>query len=195
MSVVIAVKEGNRVWFGADTQSTCDTDKYNHLSCVDYKVNKLENGMVLSWTGATAMKQFIFAHDEWFTPDEKGRLTKKHIVTKIIPQIYQALDEEGMLEKGDDGYPPLMTGTIFLAYKDRLFEICRDFEVIRYEDYQASGSGARAVQYGLSRLDKTKDVNEQLLHLLRISEKHDSCVSAPFIFIDTQDLKYTVKEK
>ena len=194
MSVVIAVKEGNRIWFGADTQSTCDTDKYNHLSSVDYKVNKMENGVLLSWTGATLMKQFIFSHTEWFSLDEKGELTKKHIVTKIIPQIYQALEEEDLLEKGTDGYPPLMTGTILMAYKDRLFEICRDFEVIRYEDYQASGCGSKAVLYGLSKMDKTKDINEQILQLLRISEKHDSCVSAPFIFIDTQDLNYTVKE-
>ena len=67
-------------------------------------------------------------------------------------------------------------------------------QVIRYEDYQATGSGANAVNYGLSRIDKSKDINEQLLRLLRISAKHDTRVSAPFILIDTKDLRFTVKE-
>ena len=75
-----------------------------------------------------------------------------------------------------------------------MFEICRDLQVIRYEDYQATGSGANAVIYGLSRIDKNKDVNEQLLRLLRISAKQDTNVSAPFVFIDTKGLEFTVKE-
>ena len=194
MSVVIAVKQGNRIWFGADTQSTSGTDRYNYLAENDFKITKLDNGILLSWTGETAMSQFILAHPEWFTLDEKKGLTKEYIVTKIVPQIYEALAEEDMLDKGDDGVPPLMTGKILLAHKDRLFEICRDFQVLRYEDYQATGSGSNAIVYGLSKIDKSKDINEQLLRLMKISEKHDTNVSAPFVFIDTHNLQFTVKE-
>lgn len=194
MSVVIAVKHDGRIWFGADTQSTCGSDRYNPLSQNEFKVTKLGHGVLLSMTGEIVTGQRILAHPEWFTVDKENGLTKEHIVTHIIPRLYEALDEEELLDTGDKGTPPVMKVTIFLAYKDKLFEICRDFHVIRYEEYQASGSGANAIMYGLSKLDKTKDIHEQLLQLLRISAKHDSNVSAPFVLIDTKELKYTVKE-
>lgn len=193
MSVVIAVKQGNRVWFGADTQATCGTERYNQLSPNDFKVAKLDNGVLISSTGETATSQIITAHPEWFTVDEKKGLTKEYIVTKIVPELYAALSEEELLERGDRGTPPVMKITILLAYKDKLFEICRDFQVLRYEDYQATGSGSNAVLYGLDKLDKTKDIKEQLLRLLRISAKHDANVSAPFVLIDTKDLEYEIK--
>ena len=194
MSVVIAVKQGNRIWFGADTQSTRGSDRYNQLSPNDFKVMKFPNGILFSATGETASLQMLLAHPEWFTVDAKKGLTKTHIVTKIVPEIYKFLDEEGALESEERGTPPTMKCTIMIAYQDKLFEICRDFHVIRYEDYQAIGSGSNAIVYGLSKLDKSKDVNEQLLQLLRLSAKHDSNVSAPFVLIDTQDLKFTIQE-
>ncbi len=194
MSVVIAVKQGSRIWLGADTQATRGTDRYNQLSPHDFKVTKLDNGMLIAMTGETARSQAILAHPEWFNVDEQQGLTKKHIVTKIIPKMYEALDDGGFLECEDRGTPPTMKCTIMLAYQDKLFEICRDFHVIRYEDYQAIGSGAHAALYGLSKIDKSKNINEQLLRLLKISAKQDSNVSAPFVLIDTKDLQYTIKE-
>ena len=194
MSVVMAVKQGNRIWLGADTQSTRGTDRYNQLSPNDFKVTKLPNGVLLAMTGETASSQFIQAHPEWFTIDEKKGLTKEHIVTKIVPKIYEGLEVEGLLECEDRGTPPITKSSIVIAYQDKLFEICRDLRVIRYEDYQAIGSGSNAIIYGLSKIDKTKDINEQLLQLLKISAKHDANVSAPFVLIDTQDLQYTIKE-
>ena len=194
MSVVVAIKQGDRIWLGADTQTTCGSDRFNQLSQNDFKIAKMDNGMLISMTGETVSAQMLLAHPEWFTVDEKKGLTKEHIVTKIIPQIYETLEEEGLLDRGDKGTPPLMKLTVLLAYKDKLFEISRDLQVIRYEDYQATGSGANAVNYGLSRVDKSKDINEQLLRLLRIGAKQDTNVSAPFVLIDTKDLEFTVKE-
>ena len=194
MSVVMAVKQGNRIWFGADTQSTRGTDRYNQLSPHDFKVTKLDNGILLAMTGETASSQFILAHPEWFTVDEKKGLTKEHIVTKIIPKIYEALETEELLEREDRGTPPIMKCRIIIAYQDKLFEIARDLQVMRSDEYQAIGSGSNAILYGLSKINKNKDINEQLLQLLKISAKHDANVSAPFVLIDTQGLQYTIKE-
>jgi ATP-dependent protease HslVU (ClpYQ) peptidase subunit len=190
----MAVKQGNRIWLGADTQSTRGTDRYNQLSPHDFKVTKLDNGILLAMTGETASSQFILAHPEWFTVDEKKGLTKEHIVTKIIPKIYEALEGEELLDSGDRGTPSIMKSRIIIAYQDKLFEVARDLQVIRYEDYQAIGSGSNAIIYGLSKIDKSKDINEQLLRLLKLSAKHDVNVSAPFVLIDTQNLQYVIKE-
>ena len=194
MSVVMAVKQGDRIWLGADTQSTRGTDRYNQLSPYDFKVIKFDNGILLAMTGETASSQFILAHPEWFTVDEKKGLTKEHIVTKIVPKMYEALEEEELLDREDRGTPPTTRCTVLIAYQDKLFEICRDLRVIRFEDYLAIGSGSNAAIYGLSKIDETKDINEQLLQLLKISAKHDANVSAPFVLIDTQNLQYVIKE-
>lgn len=124
----------------------------------------------------------------------KKRLTKGYIVTEIIPKMYETLKQEESLDREDESIPLFMKGSIVLAYRDCLFKIGIDFRVTRYEDYLACGSGTDAAEYGLSRIDKTKDINEQLLKLMQISEKQDSCVSGPFIFIDTKDLQFSVKE-
>ena len=121
-------------------------------------------------------------------------MTKEHIVTKIIPKLYEGLEVEELLEREDRGTPPITKCSIVIAYQDKLFEICRDFHVIRYEDYQAIGSGSNAILYGLSKIDKSKDINEQLLQLLKLSAKHDANVSAPFVLIDTKNLQYVIKE-
>lgn len=192
MSVVAAVKQGGRIWFGADTQLTCGSDCYNNLNVRDLKVAKLDNGILLSFTGETSTAQMILAYPEWFTVDEKKGLTKEHIVTKIIPRMFEKLDEEEMLERDGKDSPPEMKVSMLIAYKDKLFAIERGFHVVRYDDYQATGSGANAVKYGLSVLDKSKDINEQLVRLLRISAKQDSNVSAPFVLIDTKKLEYTI---
>ena len=194
MSVVIAVKQGDRVWFGADTQSTRGTDKYNYLDVNDFKLHKLDNGIVYSWTGATRTSQFIEAHREWLTLDTNDNLTKEHIVTQIVPKLYEALAEEDMLEKNEDGVPPTMEGCMLLAFKDKLFEINQDFKVYRFKDYRTTGCGANAIVYGLSKLEKTKPINAQILRLLKLSEKQDSGVSGPFVFVDTKDLNFKVKE-
>ena len=86
---------------------------------------------------------------------------------------------------------PLTGGTILIVYKEKLFEICRNLQIMAYTYYQAAGSGANAIVYRLSKVDKTKDIKEQLLYLLKISTMQDTNESVPFVFINTQDLKYT----
>lgn len=194
MSVVAAVKQGDRVWMAADTQTTRDMDCYTRVSQCNRKISRLDNGLLVSWTGQTVAKQVVLSHPEVLTFDESKGLTKKHIVRHIVPRLFALFEEEGILEEGDGGFPMEMPGTMLLVYKDKIFEITRDFEVIRYEDYQATGSGANSIAYGLSRIDKDQDINDQLVKLLKISTKHTTTVGAPFVLIDTKDLQYVVRE-
>ena len=193
MSVVMAVKQGDRIWFGTDTQSTRGTERFNLLCPNDFKVLKLENGMLISWTGEGAAGQVVCSHLEHYFTAENKELTKEYLVTQIVPKLYQVLDEEGLLENEEDRSPQ-MPGRVLLAQKDKMYDIQRDFQVARYEDYQATGSGANSIIYGLSKIDKNKNINRQLLRLLRISAQHDSNVSAPFVLIDTKELEYTIQE-
>ena len=142
----MAVKQGNKIWLGADTQSTRGTDRYNQLSPNDFKVIKLDNGVLLAMTGETATSQAILAHPEWFTVDAERGLTKEDIVTKIVPKMYEALEAEGLhsLEemRGRNRFPAVVldiaTGKneTWWSYEDALEKLQDDWGIEMDELYK-----------------------------------------------------------
>ncbi len=191
MSLVLGFKKGDVVYLAADTQSTRDEDKYNITTRSNLKIHKLESGLIIAWVGEVSTEQALLAHPEWFEFNTKKGLNKKDITTKMVYKIFNGLKEQGkLIKKEDDVYK--MEGTFLLAYKDKLYQVCSRFAVMRYDDYQAIGSGALAASYATMKIDRNKDINEQLLNILKISEKHTNIVSSPFVFINTRDLEFEV---
>ena len=79
-----------------------------------------------------------------------------------------------------------MKASIILAYKDTMFEICSNFMVIRYEDFQAVGL-SDYVQPILFAIKKEDNVNEKILLALEKLSKKAHSVGPPFLLIDTKD--------
>ncbi len=193
MSLVIAVKKGDTVYFGADTQTTCGGRKDNIVREFNYKVQKLPNGVLLSAVGSVSSGQLILAHPELFAFDEKKGLTYEFLATKTVPKLYALLKEEDALENKDGEI--IKTGTrLLVAWKDRLFEIGSDLTIYRYEYYQASGCPSVA-QYALQNFDYNTDINAQILRVLQTGAKFRDSVSGPYIFINSKDLTYSVVEE
>ncbi len=193
MSLVIAVKKGDTVYFGADTQTTCGRHKDNILREFNYKVQKLPNGVLLSTTGSVRSKQLVLAHPELFAFDEKKGLTYEFLATKTVPKLYALFKEENALENKDGEM--VKTGTrLLIAWKDRLFEIAQDLTIYRYEYYQATGYMGTA-QYALQNFDYSRDVNAQILRALQTGAKFTDSVSGPYVFINSKDLTYSVVEE
>ena len=141
MSLVIAYKRGDTVYMGTDTRVIVNDSKKNELCESNFKIQKMENGMLVGITAERIERQTLFAYPEIFTLDKKGQLTRKHIVKEIIPRLLAVLEEEDLLQQEKDEYP-YMRAKILLAYKDVLYEICSTFTIIRYETYQALGRTA-----------------------------------------------------
>jgi ATP-dependent protease HslVU (ClpYQ) peptidase subunit len=189
MSLLVAYKKGDTVYMATDTRVITSDTKRNELCESNYKIQKMENGMLVGMTAEQIERQTLFAYPEIFTLDKNGELTRKHIVKEIIPRLHAVLEDEGLLmvEKGEY---PYMKAKIFLAHKDVLYEICSTFVIIRYENYQAVG---RACEYAAATLANTKetdDVNERLIKALDIAAKHCPLVGAPYLLIDTKSQKY-----
>ncbi len=193
MSLVIAVKKGDTVYFGADMQTTCGRHKDNILREFNYKVQKLSNGVLLSTTGSVRSKHLVLAHPELFAFDEKKGLTYEFLATKAVPKMYALFKEENALENKDGEI--VKTGTrILVAWKDRLFEIAQDLTIYRYEYYQATGYMG-TTQYALQNFDYGGDINAQILRALQTGAKFTDSVSGPYIFINSKDLTYSVVEE
>lgn len=189
MSVIVAVKENGIVYMGADTQSTAGKKKKNELNESNFKIRRMENGILVGTCGEVSSSQLLFSKMNLFTLDSDGKLTKRHIVKEIIPKIIEVLKKGNKLDK-DDG---TMNLSFLIAYKDCLYEVWGDFFVLSVAKFAARGSGREFALYPLSK--KNLSVRERILQALRISEKRVAAVSAPYVLIDTEKQNYEVVEE
>ena len=189
MSVLIAYKRDDTIYMGTDTRVIVNDHKKNELCECNYKIQKLENGMLVGITAERLTRQTIFAYSEIFTLDKNGELTRKHIIKEIIPKLVAILNEEELMIKKEDALP-YMDGQILLAYKGVLYEICRNFAIYKYEDFQLLGYGVDYGQFVLANTKDTDDVNEQIIKTLDIIAKYSHHVGSPYLLIDTKEQEY-----
>ena len=189
MSVLIAYKRDDTIYMGTDTRVIVNDQKKNELSECNYKIQKLENGMLVGITAERLTRQTIFAYSEIFTLDKNGELTRKHLVKEIIPKLVEILNEEELMIKKEDALP-YMDGQILLAYKGVLYEICRNFAIYKYEDFQLLGYGVDYGQFVLANTKDTDDVNERIIKTLDTIAKYRHQVGSPYLLIDTKEQEY-----
>ena len=189
MSILIAYKKGDTVYMGTDTRVIVNDHKKNELCECNYKIQKLDNGMLVGITGERIERQTLFAYSDIFSLDNKGELTRKHIIKEIIPSLLSVLVKEDLLVE-KEGELPHMKAVILLAYKNTLYEICSSFAVIKYEDFQAVGSAADYAQATLLNTKETDDMNERIVKALDIVSHNSQLVGSPYLLIDTKEQAY-----
>lgn len=194
MSILLARVCGDTVYMATDTRVIVRDMKQAQLCECDYKIQKLENGILVGFVGDRKLRQEVFALMEHFTLDKNGELTYAHVVQKIAVPLFFGLKDAGVLKYDNEKEErlPYMQGDILLAYKDKLYEICTNFMVLRYETYQALGKGADFAQYAMTNFDENRGVNEQLVEALKLTAKYTHLVGAPYLLIDTKSQEYTL---
>ena len=191
MSILIAYKNGDTIYMGTDTRIIVKDIKRNELSECNYKIQKLDNGMLVGITGEKIERQTLFAYPELFTLDNNGKLTRRHIVKEIIPNLLTVLKGEDLLVE-KDGELPYMKATILLAYKDTLYEIGSAFAVIKYEEHQVLGRASDYAQATMANTSESDDINKRILKALQIAAKNSQYVGSPYLLIDTKELKFNL---
>ena len=117
MSVIVAVKENDVIYFGADSQTSTGRKRRNYLNETAYKVVKLDNDILVGFCGRVASRQIILSMKEVFVLDENGCLTKEHIVKQIVPKLVDKMEQICDEESGS------IDVSILLAHKDKLYKI------------------------------------------------------------------------
>ena len=77
-----------------------------------------------------------------------------------------------------------------MACKDVMYQICKNFTVYRYEDYQMLGEASDCGQYVLANAKEDADANEVIVQALDIISKYSQLVGAPYLLIDTKEQEY-----
>ena len=189
MSILIAYNKDDVIYMGTDTREIVNDDKRNDLCECNYKIQRLENGLIVGATAERLTRQSIFAYPEVFTLDKKGELTRKHVVKEIIPKLIEVLEREELIVHAENKLPYMNAG-VLLAHNGDLYEICSNFSVYKYETFQALGTTSPYGQFVLNNVKETDDVNEQIIQALDVIAKNSQLVGKPYLLIDTKQKEY-----
>ncbi len=149
MSLVVAIKDKNRVVLGADKQASTGGTK-DHTNTKIWKLEELP-GAIIGSVGSARASQII----QYSQVIDKNLLTQDldttFVVRVLAPTLANGLRANGIVvEPGEGGKCDMMPNAFIFAYKDRAWTIWHDLSVSEIEDYFAIGSGsevARGVLY------------------------------------------------
>ena len=188
MSLIIGMKEGNKIVLGCDTQLTQKDIKRDYSYEETTKCHILKKyGLVILSAGSVKTGDFFKFSEDIFKDFPKEGLTKNYIVRNIIPAFREIAKEHNLLD--DDGD---MNLTVILACKDKIFVIDDNFMVYRVNTYYASGVGWAIPDFYYR--EKNMSAKDKILASLRYVSKNYYGVSGPFIIMDTESLETEIVE-
>ena len=182
MSVVIAIKENDRIYFGCDTQVTVGQLKYNQVPMNTEKVTLTKSGIIVGCVGKLKDHQRFLRLPALQEPWPIASFDTQTIMHKLInPWV-----ESTMLYASDDDLTGVyeMNTTFVLGYYNRLFSIDEEGGIKEKHRFDILGSGTNAAYPFV--LDETLSVEERLEKALVSSAKHTSSVSEPFVYLTTR---------
>ena len=194
MSVVLAVKDGDRILMAGDSQVSRGSVKMTLNSFNSMKVFKVNGheGMVMGVAGAYRDSNILSTMDSLYDPildKAHEEIDFKFVVRNVVPALINELNEWGRVSNdADAGYTS--KSTILLAKDDKCYNIDHDFSVTElcYDgEAMAIGSGADislAVYNALADIEGM-DIKEKLIKAVSQACQDDLYVNFPIIIHDT----------
>ena len=193
MSLIVAIKRDGVVYFGADTRTTRGDSFSSHLYPDDRKVVKVGSCFVAA-CGIVSNIRIMTSHPEWFELDGRP-LTKKHIVTRIIPEYYELIKDRGHFDKGERNEGAPNSECCFLISDgDRLFKVFDDFEVAELNEIGFIGCTDSLARTVADLMGKDADPEEVILKCQRLSAMVDEGVGPPYVLVNTRDKNFKIVE-
>ena len=194
MSVVVAIKEGGKIYIGADSQVTRGGSRVTQQNPNNYKIWKVDGGKncLMAHVGnirdanvVRLMDNVVDDVDEYL-----GRVDFKFVVKYVVPQIIKRLKEAHYLRIKDD-YLDYLDSSFLFAYKDKLYHINSDASVLEVDDFCAVGSGASEAVGSLLSTQGENSVS-RIIKAIKASATTDIYVDYPIIISDTESTEFHV---
>jgi len=191
MSVLVAVKDRDRIWIGCDSQVTGGMKGTLGVGRKLWKVGGEEH-LVLGVVGHLRDADILSTAEGWITDSAKlkDKVDFKYIVRSVVPKIFSELSSFGRLNIKDSIQS--MDSILLFAYKDSAYLISPNGAVnemgVYGENILVAGSGeeiALGVWNGLK--DSELDIEDKLYQTLATSCEHDPYVGFPIHIINTLD--------
>ncbi len=191
MSVVIAIKDKDKVYLAADSQCTCGASKLTLSNPNNYKIWKTKglDNSIMCHTGACRDMGVIRFNN--FIPETRalrGDIDIEFVQGEMVYDMFDALKEYEFTES-EEG-PHMASGYLF-AYKDKVYEISRWMYVIEIDDYTAMGSGRDSAMGSLAAT-VGEPIESRLLKAVIAAANIDLCVGYPIIITDTESCEFKI---
>ena len=170
-------KKNKKVIIGADSAGVSGLDITLRR---DEKVFKNED-FVIGCTSSFRMIQLL--RFSFKPPKVYDKDIYEYMCTDFINSVRKCFEEGGFLKKYNEGDE--LGGTFLVAYKDRLFKVCNDFQVSEsLAIYDACGCGEN---YALGSIYSTSKSNSESIvtDALKCAENFSGGVRSPFIILST----------
>ena len=193
MSVVVAIKSGDKVYVGADSQVTRGGTRITLKNPNNYKIWKVndDNNCIMGHVGyvrdANVVRLITDFYDDY--DEYLDRINYRYMVRYVVPKIISELQSAGYLK--EDKYVESLNSSFIFAYKDRLFSIGSDCTVIEVDDYVAIGSGSNEAIGSLLSTEGL-DPQERIIRAIKASVASDIYVDYPIVLACTGKESFAV---
>lgn len=185
MSVIIAVKDKDRIILGADKQTSFAQSK-SHEGTKIWRVADLPDA-IMGGVGSTRVNQIIrFApiiNKNEIGPDG---LSTSFIINHVVPAIVGTLKSNGIkVECPQDASTPVMSNAFIFAYEDKAWRIWHDFSVHEIDDFSAIGSGTD-IALGALFASPDRDPFQRIVTSIDAAAKYTLFVDSALDFLPTK---------
>jgi len=151
MSLVVVIKDKDRVIMGADKQASTGATK-DHAATKVWEVRDLPDA-IMGGVGSMRVNQIIQYSDIIDKNDLMYGVTTEFIIKSLVPTLLATLESNGICcTIQDDDLPAkakVIPNTFVFAYEDRAWVIWSDLSVIEIDNYFAIGSGSEVANGAL----------------------------------------------
>ena len=187
MSVVVAVRDTDRIWLATDSQVTSGWTKSLLLSKHSFKIFKFPSKITIGGVGSLRDLNILSTSDVEFISEVnllKDDITFKSLVRETVPKIFEELHKFHRVTK-EDGVL-YMESMFVIAYKECCYMICEDGAVLELNDMFAIGSGGNVAESAYTILRDTElSPKEKAVRAVISSCERDLFVDFPIVVTNT----------
>ena len=193
MSVVVAIKENNKVYIGVDSQVTKGGTRTTLKNENNYKVWRVigaphclmaQAGNLRDANVVRLMRDLVTDYNIY-----REHIGFDFVVKKVVPDIVEELTRYNLLKDGEK--TEVLDSSFLFAYKDQVWVIGQDKSVIEIEDYVSIGSGSdQAIGSLLST--EGQDPRQRIVKAIKSSAASDIYVDYPIILTDTENGEFDI---
>ena len=193
MSLVVAIKEGNKVYVGADSQVTRGGTRSTLKNPNNYKIWKVEgaDNCLMAHVGCFRDANVIRLVDDFIDDYDVycERVNYRFMVKSVLPRIVYELRNAGFVKP--DNPIEMLESTFLFIYKDKIFKISADCSVFEVDDYVAIGSGCNEAIGSLLSTEGEATV-DRIIKAIKAGAANDIYVDYPIIITDSESTAFTV---
>lgn len=193
MSVVVAIKENNKIYIGADSQVTKGGTRSTLKNPNNYKIWKVRgvDNCLMAHVGNVREANIVRLMDSVITSYDiyANRIDFEFVVKELVQRIFEELKRYGYLK--DESFIEEMDSSFIFAYKDQLYTINSDGCVIEVSDVASIGSGKNEAIGSLVSTEN-EPAKDRIIKAIKASATNDIYVDYPIILIDTENTEFEI---